>query len=63
MKFLILLVALYSDAGIPTMKIFSSFETMFECQQTIKGLEKRYPEEAKSMRCLPVVTEGYNDPI
>lgn len=63
MKFIILLVLWTTEAGFPTLTIVDNFQTVKECKASVEAASRKYPEAAKAMVCLPVVQEGYNDPI
>lgn len=60
MKIIILLTVLLSNNPM-TIGVVSQYDTMRECQADEKKVQKM-DKEAKT-RCLPVVIEGYSDPI
>lgn len=60
MKFVILLTLLLSSNPM-TIGVVAQYDTMRACQADEKKLQ-HMDKDAKT-RCLPVVVEGYSDPI
>lgn len=63
MNIIIMLVALKIVAGFNTLTIIDTSKTMEECQGNRAAIIKKYPEAKNTLMCLPVVQEGYHDPI
>ncbi len=63
MNFLILFVILSLEGGFNTLTVVDTMKTMEECKSVKKETIKKYPELKDNFMCLPIVTDGYNDPI